>query len=168
MNEQDKKFLAFKFMYDHEGGTSYDVKDRGGLTRFGICKKQYPHLDIANLTKEQADEIYTQDYWLKNNCHLMPVPLAVAVFDSSVNCGVPSAAVWLQKAINSSGNKIAVDSIIGQETLDKLDYSDPYALAGKLVGQRMRRYSKLISRDPSQRTFITGWINRAADLLEYI
>jgi lysozyme family protein len=155
-------------MYDHEGGTSYDINDRGGLTRFGISKKQYPTVDIANLTKEQADVIYTRDYWLKNKCHLMPTPLAIVVFDSSVNCGVGSGAIWLQKAINAGGDKISVDGSIGPETLSRLDYCDPYNLSGKIVGHRMLRYSKLISRDPSQRGFVTGWIKRASDLLEFI
>jgi len=164
----DSKTLAFKFMYDHEGGTSYDVNDRGGLTRFGICKKQYPDVDIANLTLEQADEIYIRDYWLKNKCHLMPTPIAIAVFDSSVNCGVGSGAIWLQKAINSQGDNIGVDGVIGPVTLAKLESCNPYNIAGKIVSNRMRRYSKLISRDPSQRGFITGWINRASDLLDYI
>jgi len=168
MTEQDKKLLAFTFMYDHEGGTSYDVNDRGGLTRFGICKKQYPDVDIANLTKELADQIYTRDYWLKNKCHLMPAPIAIVVFDSSVNCGVGSGATWLQKAINSQGDNIKVDGVIGPMTLAKLDSCNPHNIAGKIIAYRLRRYSKLISRDPSQRGFITSWINRAADLLEYI
>ncbi len=43
---------------DHEGGYVHDPKDLGGETNFGIAKRFYPDVDIKNLTKESAKEIY--------------------------------------------------------------------------------------------------------------
>ena len=51
---------------EHEGGYVHDPKDLGGETNFGIAKRFYPDVDIKNLTKEQAKQIYKKDYWDKN------------------------------------------------------------------------------------------------------
>ena len=50
----------------HEGGYVHDPKDLGGETNFGIAKRFYPDVDIKNLTKEGAKDIYKKDYWDKN------------------------------------------------------------------------------------------------------
>ena len=38
----------------HEGGYSNDSVDPGGETNFGISKRQYPDVNIKNLTVENA------------------------------------------------------------------------------------------------------------------
>ena len=45
---------AIEFVLLHEGGYSWDPKDPGGETRFGISKKSYPNLNIKNLTEEKV------------------------------------------------------------------------------------------------------------------
>lgn len=156
--------VAIKFTRGHEGGTNYHVHDRGRLTKFGISQKQYPYLDIENLTWEQAKDIYYNNYWKTCRCDELPGPVAVVMFDTAVNCGVHSASVWLQKVIGAKP-----DGIIGPETMDKLESGfDPYDVSGKIVGLRMKRYVKLINRKPNQRAFVVGWMNRAAELLAYI
>ncbi len=47
----------------NEGGCVNDPVDPGGETNMGISKRQYPNLDIKNLTQEQAIEIYKEGYW---------------------------------------------------------------------------------------------------------
>ena len=42
----------------HEGGYINHPDDPGGETNFGISKKQFPKLDIKNLTRKDAKEIY--------------------------------------------------------------------------------------------------------------
>ena len=42
----------------HEGGYVHDPSDLGGETNYGIAKRFYPDVDIKNLTKEGAKEIY--------------------------------------------------------------------------------------------------------------
>ena len=55
---------AFQILMDHEGGYANAKYDRGGETKYGISKRQYPDLDIENLTLEQARSIYFKDYWI--------------------------------------------------------------------------------------------------------
>ena len=52
-NKAVEKVLKF------EGVLSNDKYDAGGLTKYGISKRMYPTLDIANLTQEQAKDIVT-------------------------------------------------------------------------------------------------------------
>lgn len=167
LREEDRK-IAFKFTFDHEGGTNFLVHDRGGLTKFGICQKQYPELDIASLTLEQAEEIYIRDYWDKCRCSELPLPLAIVVYDSAVNCGVQSASIWLQKALNKVWGNLEIDGVIGPRTLSAVEQVNPYELATKIVSFRLKRYTSLVRRDSTQRDFILGWMDRAADLLEFI
>ena len=49
---------------EHEGKYSNDSDDLGGETNFGITKRFYPDIDIKNLTKEEAIDIYYKDYCL--------------------------------------------------------------------------------------------------------
>ena len=54
-----------------------DPHDAGGETNFGISKRQYPNLDIKNLTKQQAADIYKRDYYAKVKGDSMPAWLAL-------------------------------------------------------------------------------------------
>ena len=84
-----------EFVLLWEGGLSTNAADPGGVTNWGISAKAYPDLDIVNLTKEQAIEIYERDYWSKAGCECLPQPLAFVVFNAAVNCGVGRAKRWL-------------------------------------------------------------------------
>ena len=44
-----------------EGNYVNDFGDYGGETKFGITKRYYPNVDIANLTIEEAKAIYKRD-----------------------------------------------------------------------------------------------------------
>ena len=43
---------------EHEGGFVDDPDDKGGMTKYGISKRSYPDVDIENLTKAEAVQIY--------------------------------------------------------------------------------------------------------------
>lgn len=91
---------AVMFVLDHEGGYVNDPNDPGGETKYGISKASYPGLDIANLTIQDAKDIYQRDYWLAVGADEMPMDIALAVFDFAVNAGVARAnRFWL-----STGN----------------------------------------------------------------
>jgi lysozyme family protein len=93
----------FKTIVNVEGGFTKNPKDRGNWTsgvigrgelkgtKYGISAMAYPHLDIKNLTVEQAKDIYYRDYWLKAGCHQLPADAALLLFDMAVNSGVGAA-----------------------------------------------------------------------------
>jgi len=81
-----------------EGKYSNDSKDPGGETNWGISKREYPNLDIKNLTREQAVAIYQTDFWVKVNADAMPDVLKFQALDFAVNSGIGVAVRKLQLA----------------------------------------------------------------------
>ena len=142
---------AVAFVLNQEGGISDLDGDTGGLTKFGISKHNHPDLDIANLTKEQAIEIYRRDYWGKLCCDQLPNGLDLLVFDAAANEGPARAAKMLQSVL-----RVTEDGVIGPLTI---------ALARKAsnivtdyLGQRMYQYAL----NPQIAAFGRGWYTRLA------
>ena len=105
---------------EHEGGYVNDPKDLGGETKYGITKRFYPDIDIKNLTKEQAKQIYKKDYWDKNRVESLPQAMWHIFFDMCVNMGRGTAVKILQRAANSKGKNIGVDGGLGPATIKAL------------------------------------------------
>jgi hypothetical protein len=89
---------AVAFVLRQEGGYIDDPSDAGGRTKYGISQRSYPALDIANLTKAEAKEIYWHDYWLAAGCDRLTWPLSFAHFDAAVNCGIGQATHFLERS----------------------------------------------------------------------
>jgi len=68
------------------GGYTNDPVDPGGETKWGISKRANPDVDIKNLTRDQAVEIYKKRYW-KDEWEKLGFPLAVCMMDTAVNGG---------------------------------------------------------------------------------
>src|SRR4051812_42260066 len=91
--------VAFDRLINHEGNYVNNPADPGGETKFGISKRAYPNVDIKNLTRDQAKEIYRKDFW---NVVGDSVDAAIRfqVFDFAVNAGIQTAIRKLQDAVN--------------------------------------------------------------------
>ena len=61
-------------------------------TKYGISAASYPHLDIKNLTRADAKDIYWRDYWLKTGADKLKWPLSMIQFDTAVNMGTGAAS----------------------------------------------------------------------------
>lgn len=148
--------VAISRVIDAEKGLSNDRRDPGGLTKFGISKLAYPSVDIENLTREQAVEIYRRDYWTATRIGELPDRLAVAVFDTAVNSGTKFAATALQRSL-----QIQDDGVIGPKTLAAAHAADQSEVLMRFFGARLRMLSDL-STWPA---FGRGWARRIADNL---
>ncbi|MCE2594424.1 N-acetylmuramidase [Motilimonas cestriensis] len=142
-----------------EGGYVNDPDDPGGETQFGISKRAYPNLDIANLTQAQAVRIYHRDYWKAAYCHELPDALAIAVFDAAVNHGVSVAKLMLQNAL-----KVKPDGKIGPITLAAARQTDTALLVSAYLLRRGRRYARIVAKRQRSQKYLEGWFNRL-DLL---
>lgn len=150
--------IAFERLIQREGGYADDPFDRGGRTKYGISQAAYPTLDIANLTIEDAREIYYDDYWRAGRVEMLPEELWETFFDMCVNHGIYGATVILQRAINATvKSKIAVDGILGNITAGAATYLD----VDRLRSERMLFYSDIVRKRPGQRRFWFGWYRRA-------
>jgi lysozyme family protein len=157
------KFLkAFDYLMYHEGGYVKDPKDAGGETKYGVSKRSYPHLDIKNLTRDQARQIYFVDFWMKAKCESIDDEnIATKFFDLAVHTGIPQAIKLIQRASRAAGTQVAEDGIIGSITLKAINEADSTDLLAALKAEAAGYYRLIANANPSQRRFIEGWLNRA-------
>ncbi len=142
---------AFNFVLKAEGGYSNNKLDKGGATNYGITqftyntyrhKKGLTNKDVAQITKEEAEKIYYEEYWLKIGADkIKDKALAIVLFDSSVNHGIAGA----KKLFEQSGNDV-----------------------NKLLNLRRDKYKKITEKNPAQKIFYKGWMNRINNLENYI
>jgi lysozyme family protein len=160
---------AFELVLKFEGGYVNDPNDPGGETKFGISKRQYPKLDIKNLTIEQAKEIYWRDYYIPAKCveleHIHP-KLAIYHFDTAVNIGIRQAGKILQHAINKQGFNLYIDGILGPITMSTIRKCHIGILLRDYLLHRQLYYKHLTYQKPMLHRFYRGWINRTLALYE--
>lgn len=156
---------AIKVVLKHEGGYVNDPLDPGGETKYGISKRSYPHLDIKNLTEQQAKVVYYVDFWDKNNYEsIVSDAVAQKVFDTAVNVGSSQANKMLQRACNLVANsKLVADGDIGPKTLAIVNsIKDEAELLSTYRALQENYYKSIVRRNPSQVKFLKGWMNRAS------
>lgn len=146
---------ALDFVIDAEGGWVNDKYDPGGETKYGISRRSYPNVDIANLTPDQARDIYVRDFWGPFNCDKMPFPVALGVFGLAV-MSYDDAARIIQKSLESLGQPIVVDGVIGSKTVAAIKKADPAALFDEFMARRAVFHA---ANDPNRR-FLLGWLRR--------
>lgn len=152
---------AFQRLLSVEGGLSDITEDNGGLTKYGISQRSYPQVDIANLTEDQAKAIYQSDFWdaLKLD-QVLDSSVASAIFDTAVNFGQSRAKRIIQGIAG-----VTVDGIIGPKTLAAINSATAPIFIAMLVLSRIEHRVDVCLHDPSQKTFIIGWLRRDLDLL---
>jgi len=149
---------AFDRLISNEGGYANNPRDPGGETKFGISKRSYPNVDIANLTREGARAIYLRDFWQRGHMDEYDGAISFQVFDAAVNHGIGTAVRLLQKAAG-----VADDGWIGPVTVAAVKSHSITDMLMLFIAHRIRFWTKL-STWP---TFGKGWANRAADDLIY-
>ena len=150
---------AIGTVLEHEGGYTFDPNDPGGETKFGISHKAYPSLDIRSLTLEQAKAIYKRDYWIYSR--IQDQDVATKVFDLAVNLGPPAAHRLLQTALLALGEPVAVDGVLGPQTLAATNRVNPEQLRQELRAEAAVYYAQTVLTNPSEQKFLLGWMRRA-------
>jgi len=120
-------------LFEREGGEANLPGDRGGRTKFGISSVFNPDVDLNNLTKKQATNIYKKRYWDTINADKLPSNIREMAFDSAVLHGVS----WTKRALAESKG-------------------DPEALKNL----RLDRVEQAIRGNPANEKFRRGWENR--------
>ncbi len=150
--------LAFERLIGVEGGYVKNPKDPGGETKWGISKRSYPHLNIKELTREQARAIYRADFWNRVHADKMYDGLAFQLFDFAVNSGIETAVRYMQRVIG-----VADDGYWGpitQKAAAKISESDAIML---LNAERLDFMTRLSNWPDASR----GWSRRIAANLRH-
>ena len=137
----------------HEGGYVNDKDDPGGETNFGIAKRSHPDVDIKNLTKDGAKEIYKEHYWARNKVESLSEELRHIYFDMCVNQGKGRAVKILQRSANAKGAGLKVDGRLGPKTIGALKGVE----LQRVRAYRIKYYADLVSRNPDLEKFYYGW-----------
>jgi lysozyme family protein len=154
---------AFEKLIGHEGGyqsaeQAVEHRDSGGETKFGISKREYPELDIAALTLEDAKAIYLRDYWNKVGCDSVPEAVRFSLFDTAVQSGQSLAIKTLQQAVFANP-----DGVIGQNTRSGIAVMQPDCLIRRFNGLRLL----FLTEQPNWPQMGRGYARRiATNLLE--
>lgn len=157
IRSEDVRNAAIDIIIRLEGGEAYTnhPADPGGETKFGISKRYNQELDIKNLTREQATEVYANKYWV--GLDKLPAPLALLVFDHKVNAG--ESIEMLQRLIN-----VKVDGKLGPATILAAEQSYQRNGINSLRWYTERRIEYYRSRD-TWSTFGAGFVKRSLDVL---
>lgn len=152
---------AVTLVLKHEGGYSNDPQDPGKETNFGIASAYHPNVDIKNLTRQDAIDIYQATYWNPLYSKIQNQGLANSLLDCAVNQGPATAVRLLQSTLNEFlSGPIAMDGKCGPETVEACNsVQDQEALAKRFVEHRLRSYAK----DSDWPNAHNAWINRSLD-----
>jgi lysozyme family protein len=133
--------------------------DRGGLTKWGISSRAYPGLDIRNLSRAGAIELYRRDYWDRIRGDELPPALAISAFDAAVNQGVAAAVKDMQRAV-----RVKVDGELGPVTLAALRRANTTELLRRFGAKRIKRYAATSAEQLE--SFGDGWFMRLLEVHE--
>ena len=123
-------------------------------------RRHISDIDIKNLTKEQAKEIYKRDYWDKNRVDELPEQLRHIFFDMCVNQGRGRAIKILQRSANAKGADLVVDGGLGPKTIGALKGEE----LDRVRAYRIKYYADLVTRKPDLEKFYFGWFRRALEV----
>lgn len=106
---------------DLEAGYVNNPSDPGGETNYGIAKKYHPNIDIKNLTRIQAIEIYRNEYWTPLNLDIFPSSLRLIIFDCGVNQGLDKAKSFVCTALGLPRYDRATPTLFTMLTRNEID-----------------------------------------------
>jgi lysozyme family protein len=171
---------ALRFTLRWEGGYVNYPADRGGETNRGITTAIYRAYrqsrgllmqSVRLITEDEVRDIYEQLYWQPAQCSMMQRPLAIAHFDTAVSFGVGGATMFLQEILGLRVDRVfgpVTQRAIREATRTEIAPAPHHELAQRLCQARIDYRYRRVTRDPSQRVFLQGWLDRDNDLLRYI
>lgn len=171
-----------------EGGYVNDPDDPGGATKFGVTIGTMQRLgidltgdgrvteaDVRALSREKAEEIFVRHYFDAPGLGQLPQAIQASVFDMAVNAGPGQAIRLLQRLLNEMGQTVAVDGVLGPQTIAAAHaaqaaapahFADAYGIA------RRNHYYALADARPASRKYARnrqggkgGWIRRAEEFI---
>lgn len=149
---------AFDRLIGNEGGYSFNPKDPGGETMWGVTARVARAYGYAgpmrDLPRETAKAIAKKLYWDPLHLDEFDPRVAFQIFDANYNGGHP--VIWMQGAAGAK-----VDGLMGPATIAAVKAADPLRFILRWNSLRLRFYTSL-------RTWLTfgkGWVNRIANNL---
>ena len=132
---------AVQRVLSHEGGFAANDGNTGAPVNFGINQRANPDIDVKNLTREQAVEIYRERYWNAIDGDNLAPELQGTALDAAVNQGPANARRWLQE----SGGNVQRFNELRREHYERLLARPEYARFRRAWMRRLESYEKQAS-----------------------
>lgn len=158
-----------------EGGYVDHPADRGGATKYGVTIETYSEwlgreaskAEVKAITKVTAAAIFKERYFEGPKIDRLPADIQPFMFDAAINHGGRRAIKFLQSVCKASGWPSGpIDGIAGPVTIRAAENASESMgewLLAALVEERRMFYRLIVDRDPYQRVFFSGWMNRVAE-----
>lgn len=152
-----------KKLVEIEGGYVNHPEDKGGPTNLGVtlntfrqyCGQGKTIKDLRNMSYGTWCEIMKDLYWDKCLAdEIENQALAEIIVDWCVNSGT----VGLRKVQEIAGTK--PDGIAGPKTLQAINGANQKDLFDRIMSARNLFYVNIVKKNPTQRVFMNGWMNR--------
>lgn len=162
---------AFEKTIQNEGGYALSsVKgDRGGQTYAGIARNFHPawpgwrYVDNGTTSDIEltalVEQFYREGFWDRINGEVIKdQSMAASIYDFAVNAG-PVIAIKLAQMVVG----VTPDGVVGPLTSSALNESSPNVFKLQYALAKVARYATICRKDPVQKKFLLGWINRTLE-----
>lgn len=147
-----------------EGGFVNHPNDKGGATNKGVTLSTFRKYfgktktvnDLKNITNEQWQYIFKKGFWDRWKADLIKnQSIAELLVDWLYNSGTWGIK-YPQQVLG-----VVPDGVVGPKTIAAINnYSSQAELFYKLWNRRKKHYEDIVKRNPSQKVFLKGWMNR--------
>jgi lysozyme family protein len=166
--------LIVPFIIKSEGDWVDNPEDSGGETMKGITYATWQRYYGATYSRfiAMADEdwstIFKNGYWnvIKGD-DINSQKIANTIVDFFWNSG-GYAEVDSQILLNALfSDHLTVDGCFGQLTINAINEADATSFYNALIERRKQFYLDIVEKNPSQKEFLQGWMNRITNLIAF-
>ncbi len=171
---------AYNLERKHEGYYVNNPADKGGETYAGVARNYWPNwagwptLDAYKRqigrplkTNESVPgmEMFVQSFYKalwdgKNFSAINSQEVANIVYDWFINSGSSGIKGTQQVLRDSFKAPVIVDGNLGPDTIRNINLQNAAKLNDAIKEKRIAFYYSLVARNPSQQTFLKGWLAR--------
>lgn len=165
----------------NDSASSFPVPDGSGYhTNKGITYRtfvnsasKYGYVATPKLFYEMPDNIwgaiFKGEYWdVIQGDKIKSTGVAYFICDWGFNAGPNTAVRQVQEVLNVTYKLgLKVDGVMGTNTLANTNAVAPATMLQLLQAKRVAFYNNLVKQNPSQQTFLQGWIARSNQALAF-
>jgi lysozyme family protein len=160
--------IAYSRTLKAEGGykLTNSTNDNGGQTYAGVSRKFHPNwagwqsIDRGETpSTDLVRDFYNEQFWLpiKGNA-IFDQGIANNIYDFAVNTGIKPATILAQTVAG-----VEADGVLGIKSLTAINALDPQGFKLAYSIAKIARYRDIVTKDPSQKKWLLGWINRVLE-----
>ena len=171
---------SLDIVLDAEGGYSNVKGDPGGQTNKGVthrtydryrAKKNLPTTNVKNISDNEVNEIYRNEYWNLIKGNALPKNIATSLLSLALTDGPQDSIAFVQNLIITDPyfrkvlakanllKDLKIDKLMGKNTMTAIWY-----LAKKIGEQKLtmkiQEAQKAHYQSKKNKKFIPGWLNR--------